>query len=44
MFSWNRGNLEKQRSIAGCWKIEQPANRGATVSDGRSKLQWSVHI
>jgi len=44
MFSWNRGNLEKQPTIAGYWKIEQPANCGATVSDDRSKLQWSAHI
>lgn len=35
MFSWNRGNLEKQPSIAGNWKIEQPASCGAMVSDGR---------
>lgn len=29
MFSWNLGNLGKQPSIAGYWKIEQPANCGA---------------
>lgn len=44
MFSWNRGNLEKQPSIAGYWEIEQPTYCGATVSGGRSKLQCSVHI
>jgi len=44
MVSWNCGNLEKQPSVAGYWNIEQPANCGAAVSDGRSKLQWSVHI
>jgi hypothetical protein len=36
--------LEKQPGIAGCLKTEQPANCSVKVPDGRSNLQWSVHV